>query len=107
MILVLLISTTLGGCVIQVNQPERKVTPVPSHRPLSKEEVAKKIPAKPLTLDDVGCKSPAKWEWEKGKMVCGTPDTPAYIWPNNRPYGYPYYYGYGYYPYGYGQVYYW
>ena len=101
-ILVLFISITLAGCVVQVNQPDRKVTSVPLYQPLSEEEAKKKIPAKSLMLSQVGCKSPAEWRWEKGKMVCGTPDTPLYLWPNDRAYGYPYYYGYGYYPYGYG-----
>ena len=105
---VLFIAVLLGGCVIQVNQPERKVMLAPLYQPLSEEEVKRKVPATPLVLSQLGCKSPAEWRWEKEKMVCGTPDTPLYLWPNNRPYGYPYY-GYGY-PYmygGYGRAYFW
>lgn len=106
---VLFVTVLLGGCVIQVNQPERKVTLVPLYEPRSEEEERANVPARLTVLPKVGCKAPADWMWEKGIRVCGTPDTPSYLWPNNRPYGYPFPYGYGY-PYmygGYGRAYFW
>jgi hypothetical protein len=101
---VLFIVVLLGGCVVQYNQPPRKVTPAPLYQPLSDEETKKNVQPKPITLDLVGCKSPAHWEWENGKMVCGTPDSvTSYPYWNQPYYGY---YPYGY-PYMYGRAYYW